>query len=215
MIAFEVVTPLFLSACLLLAIAPGPDLLIIVSQSLTNGWKFGIFCSIGIFFAGVIQTLVVSIGLGTIMQTIPIAFKIVRIIGAAYLAWLGLSYIKDWFKTSASSTEKGSSASKSTLANMFFVGLINNLLNPKALLFFGLFLPQFVQPADTSNNSQTLQLFTLGITLSCVAFIVNSVVSFTFNFLKRRSNISSNFERHLTGLIGVLFIYLSINLVFA
>jgi len=98
------VLPIFLSAVLLLGISPGPDLLLITTYSSTRGFKSGLMVSGGIFVAGMVQTLLVAFGLGMLLQAMPPLALAVRILGAAYLAWLGVNLLR-----SAGNPQSGSS----------------------------------------------------------------------------------------------------------
>src|SRR4029078_10836075 len=83
----------FLLAILLLAVVPGPDLALIVSHALARGVRAGVWCSAGIAVAGVLQTALVALGLGHLMQRMPAIAEAVRWVGAAYLLWLGIALL--------------------------------------------------------------------------------------------------------------------------
>ena len=84
------VLPLFLLAVLALAVVPGPDLALIVSHALARGVRAGVWCSVGIAVAGFLQTALVAFGLGHFMQRMPVIADAVRLVGAAYLMWIGI-----------------------------------------------------------------------------------------------------------------------------
>src|SRR5215468_11812785 len=87
------VLPLFLLAVLALAIVPGPDLALIVSHALARGVRAGVWCSVGIAVAGFVQTALVALGLGHLMQHMPVVAEAVRLVGAAYLLWIGIGLL--------------------------------------------------------------------------------------------------------------------------
>ncbi|WP_413665272.1 LysE family translocator [Microbulbifer sp. CNSA002] len=84
------ILPAFLIAAIVLAASPGPDLLLISAYSSARGFTAGVMISLGIFTAGIVQTALVALGLGHIMQTMPLVAMVVKLVGAVYLAWLGL-----------------------------------------------------------------------------------------------------------------------------
>ncbi|GAA6151614.1 hypothetical protein NBRC116587_10330 [Pseudoteredinibacter isoporae] len=96
--------------------------------------------SVGIFVAGLLQTILVAFGLGKLMQAMPAVAWAIKAAGALYLAWLGLGLLKAWFRTSKTATQSPISKTLSH-RQLLYRGLLNNLLNPKALLFFSMFLP--------------------------------------------------------------------------
>ncbi|WP_235869824.1 LysE family translocator [Veronia nyctiphanis] len=155
------ILPVFLIASFFLVISPGPDLLLVSTYSSARGMKAGILVSLGIFLSGLFQTTLVAFGLGKLMQELPPLVILIKVVGALYLSWLGLKLIKAWFY----SQNIGSvdiEISQRTTKDVVAQGLLNNLLNPKALIFFSLFLPQF-----THHESSLIgQIMTLGVLLS-------------------------------------------------
>jgi threonine/homoserine/homoserine lactone efflux protein len=205
--------PLFLSAVFALLIVPGPDLLLISAQSVQRGARCGIACSVGVMLAGLLQTLLVSLGLGHAMESWPALASAIRWVGAAYLAYLGCRLLWAW---RASADAGGPAAARAataapSLRSLVLIGLANNLLNPKALLFFALFLPQFTSP---ELGSQPLQLATLGLLLTFIAFGFNVLASFIFASLRSLRVDSPRLQRHGNGLVGALFVLLASRLAF-
>jgi threonine/homoserine/homoserine lactone efflux protein len=199
--------PLFLSAVFALLIVPGPDMLLISAQSMQRGARHGIACSVGVMLAGLLQTLLVALGLGHVMESWPVAATAIRWVGAAYLGYLGMKLLWAWHRAGA--PQQGAArvvGADLGLGRLVAIGLANNLLNPKALLFFALFLPQFTSPA---LGSQPLQLATLGLLLSFVAFGFNLLASFVFASLRSLRLDSPRLQRHGNGVVGALFVLLA------
>ncbi|MBJ2149158.1 LysE family transporter, partial [Vibrio sp. IB15] len=92
------ILPLFFVTTIFLAISPGPDLVLISTYSSTRGFKAGVMVSVGIFIAGLIQTLLVAFGLGKLMQAMPPLVLVIKIVGAIYLSWLGVNLLRTWLK---------------------------------------------------------------------------------------------------------------------
>lgn len=206
------VLPLFFTAIFFLVISPGPDLVLISTYSSAKGFKAGLMISLGVFVAGVIQTLLVAFGLGQLMQSMPAVAYAVKITGAIYLAWLGFNMLKSWYRNQHHSAQAADMETMSH-ASLINKGLLNNLLNPKALMFFSLFLPQFI----TGTGSMSSQIMILGILLSSFALLVNII--FSLSFSKLASAISNNLKgkkvnmgRHIDGLLGLIFVGLATRL---
>jgi len=199
--------PLFLSAVLALLIVPGPDMLLISAQSMQRGARYGIACSVGVMLAGLLQTLLVALGLGHVMESWPAVATAVRWLGAAYLAYLGVRLLWAWHRAGAQPQGPTPAAGAGLgPGRLVLIGLANNLLNPKALLFFALFLPQFTSPA---LGSQPLQLATLGLLLTFIAFGFNVLASLLFASLRRLRIASAGLQRHGNGVLGALFLLLA------
>jgi threonine/homoserine/homoserine lactone efflux protein len=206
MIDFTIL-PLFFTAIFFLAISPGPDLVLISTYSSTKGFKAGLMISIGVFFAGILQTVLVAFGLGQLMQSIPMFAYAIKIVGALYLSYLGLKMLLSWYRNNLKS---GQTKTTENLTNLSLMnkGFLNNLLNPKALLFFSLFLPQFT----TGTGLLSVQILILGFMLSCFALLVNSVFSITFSKFGKLVGNKLNLARHIDGLLGFIFIGLATRL---
>ncbi|KKD60972.1 amino acid transporter [Grimontia sp. AD028] len=201
------ILPLFFISTFFLVISPGPDLLLISTYSSIGGLKAGISIALGIFIAGLIQTMLVAFGLGKLMQAMPVVAFAVKTIGALYLAWLGLCMLKVWFANDQFSQSEARAKSLSS-TQLVYQGLINNLMNPKALLFFSMFLPQFTH----SNDSLTSQILVLGVLLSTTALFMNILFSLTFSKLSLYFKGKLALGRHVDGILGVIFLGLATRL---
>lgn len=202
------ILPMFLGTVLLLVISPGPDLMLISTYSSTRGFRSGLMLAVGIFIAGILQTLLVALGLGKLLEAMPSLAILVRIVGALYLSWLGLNLLRDWFKN-----KKGAHAVQSieTMNNRRLVwrGLLNNIMNPKALIFFSLFLPQFAN----AQSDVTSQILLLGVLLSLVGFCTNTCFAFSFSKLGSLLGRKLKMSRHIDALLGTVFLGLAARLV--
>ncbi len=206
MIDFTIL-PMFFTAILFLVISPGPDLVLISTYSSTKGFKAGLMVSIGVFSAGILQTLLVAFGLGQLMQSIPMFAYAIKIIGALYLIYLGLKMLFSWYRNNLPNIQTQNTENLTSLSLMN-KGFLNNLLNPKALLFFSLFLPQFT----TGTGLLSVQILILGFMLSGFALIVNSAFSMTFSKFGKLVGDKFNLGRHVDGLLGFIFIGLATRL---
>ncbi len=211
------VLPLFFTAIFFLAISPGPDLLLLSSYSSSKGFMAGAMVSIGVLLAGVVQTSLVAFGLGKLMMAMPIIALGVKLVGAAYLTYIGLNMLLTWYKSVANyeqnqdiltRAEGRSKAIKVSRFSLMNKGLLNNLLNPKALLFFSLFLPQFTH----DGSDLTTQILMLGLILSLFVFVINLAFSFAFSQLGRFLGKKLKLGQHIDGVLGLIFLGLAARL---
>jgi threonine/homoserine/homoserine lactone efflux protein len=132
--------PLFLTAALVLAIAPGPGMLYVLARSLAGGRREGVLSSLGTFVGGMVHVLAAAAGVSLILARSAVAFAAVKYAGAAYLCFLGVRMILDAHRDPDSIPVE---AGRST-RNPFWQGIATEVLNPKTALFFLSFIPQFV-----------------------------------------------------------------------
>lgn len=143
---------IFIAACLVLLIVPGPAVLYITARSIDQGRMAGLVSVLGIHLGTAVHVLAAAIGLSALLLTSAMAFTLVKYLGAAYLIYLGLRRI---FGSEGGEAQK---MKRETLTRIFWEGVIVNILNPKTALFFLAFLPQFVDPAEGMIAGQVLVL---------------------------------------------------------
>ncbi len=144
---------LFVVAVVLLLIVPGPNMAFVTSHALAHGWRAGVAAALGISFSDALMTMMVSAGIGALVMSWAPAFDILRLAGAGYLLWLA------WQALRTPAATQDSQLQSASLWKIFCRGALNSLLNPKALLFFMVFLPQFV---NVKVGGVSLQLIFLG-----------------------------------------------------
>jgi threonine/homoserine/homoserine lactone efflux protein len=148
------VLPGFLVAVLLICLAPGTDMAFIVATSVDRGSAAGVQSAFGMAMGMAVWTIAATLGLGVLLQADPAIFASLRILGAIYLLWLGVNTLR-----SARADAGNQPPSPSAVTYLVGRGMLTNLTNPKILVFFVAFLPQFVR---TSTNAASVQLLTLG-----------------------------------------------------
>ena len=206
-----VVLPAFFLAVLALAVAPGPDLTLIVSHALARGARAGVWCSVGIALAGFLQTALVAFGLGHLMQRMPVIADGVRFVGAAYLLWIGIGLLRKARRTGAEVSAVPRASDRERPGGWEWRGLVNNLLNPKALLFFSLFLPQF---ATAPAEEVPLQIAVLGGLLTITVMTVNLGVAWGVGSVRRAFNPSGRFDHVASSVLGLVFVGLALRMAF-
>ena len=154
---------LFVGAVLLLLMSPGPNMAFVIAHGARYGWRGGVAAAFGIGAADVVLTALTAAGLTAVIAQWPPSFDLIRAAGAVYLLWMAYQAIRTPAALPADSPIQAS------LGSVFVRAMLNSLLNPKALLFFMVFLPQFV---DRGTSQVTQQLVILGgvLTLMAIAF---------------------------------------------
>ena len=160
---------LFIAASTLLALAPGPDIIYVLTRGISQGRKAGIAAALGFASGCVFHTVLAAVGVAALIRSSELAFDIVRYAGAAYLVWIGIQALRH---RSAFSIEGASEAR--ALATIYRQSVIGNMLNPKVTLFFLAFLPQFV---NTEAGNVALQMGILGIVFMAVTIVVFGAVA--------------------------------------
>ena len=178
----------FLTASILLTLAPGPDILYLLTKSLSDGAKAGIILACGLASGIVFHTTLVMVGVAALIKSSATAMLLLKIFGAAYLLFLAFGAFKSakaGKKISLARVDKNFSA-----AALYKRGVLMNVLNPKVLLFFLAFLPQFV---DLSSDGASLTILFLGVVFAVQALTIFSGVAFfagrVRNLLLRKKNI--------------------------
>lgn len=160
---------MFIMASTLLALAPGPDNLFVLTQSMVRGSKAGIVITLGLCSGLVFHTSAVALGVAVIFQTSAVAFSLLKFVGAGYLLYLAYLSFKDASKTKLSTDKLALS-----LGALYRRGILMNVTNPKVSIFFLAFLPQFTKP---ELGNVTAQVFLLGATFMLCALVVFSLIA--------------------------------------
>lgn len=187
---------MFAAASLLLALAPGPDNIFVLTQSMLYGRSAGFAVVAGLCTGLLFHTAIVSLGIAVIFQTSPEAFNMLRFAGAAYLLYLAYGAIR-----ASMSVIKAEDRGELSRGILYRRGIIMNITNPKVSIFFIAFLPQFTDP---SRASIRLQMFLLGfIFILCTVAVFGMICQLagTFGRILSRSVFAGRFMNVLTGLI--------------
>lgn len=196
---------LFLIAGILLNITPGQDTFYVLGRTIAQGGRAGIASVLGIACGSVVHTLAAAVGLSAILVASASAFLVVKIAGAAYLAYLGLSMV---FKRRPGLTEMPE-LEKAPTGAILRQGFVTNLLNPKVALFFLAFMPQFIDAASPNKATAFILLglsFIITGTLWCLCLVWFSTRLSVW--LRRKPQVATLLERSA----GALFVWLGIRL---
>lgn len=152
----------FALAIFIIAITPGPDMTLFVGRALSEGRAAGFACMLGALTGCLVHTLLVVFGLSALIVASPEAFLVLKILGAGYLMWLAYQAIHHGSAFSPDATPRP----PRSLFQNWLTGLGINLMNPKIILFFMTFLPQFVSASDPHAPGKLFFLGVLFIALS-------------------------------------------------
>jgi threonine/homoserine/homoserine lactone efflux protein len=197
----------FMTASVAISITPGPDLTYVFARGLAHGRKAGLISVAGIVSGLVIHTCLVAFGLAALVAGSDTAFDMIRYLGAAYLIWMGVRLIRSGGGLKA--TDRAVGGKWSTL---YLQGLLTNLLNPKILLFFLAFLPQFADPVRGPMAPQIMALGAVLIGCGLVALLTVALASGAMGSLLARHPLWLKVQNAVTGsLMIALALYLLAN----
>jgi|TARA_R100000005_G_C4994195_1_gene201202 threonine/homoserine/homoserine lactone efflux protein len=197
---------MFIVTSIVLALAPGPDNLYVISQSALYGARTGLIITLGLCSGLIIHIAAVVFGLATWLTTSPMTFVWLKIIGAGYLLYLAWCALRTPVITALTDTKR-----LDTSLSLLRIGLLMNVSNPKVALFFLAFLPQFI---DTSDVSVSWQIVYLGLIFMLTALMIFSVMALTAASMGRWLIVSSRAQRILQSLTALIFTLLAARLLF-
>jgi threonine/homoserine/homoserine lactone efflux protein len=169
----------FVIASLALIATPGQDMIYVLTRSLAQGRFAGVCSAIGVCLGILVHTALAAFGLGAILQASEGLFFALKLVGAAYLVYLGIRLLL----ARGVSSLAGASAAPLSALGLVWQGILSNVTNPKIVLFFFAFLPQFVDP---SSANATRDLVFLGVLYAVLALPVKSAVALAAGSLSER-----------------------------
>jgi len=176
----------FALATLLLAITPGPDMTLWMSRTIRDGRAIGMMTLLGTNLGIAIHTLLVAFGVSALVVASPVAFLVLKTGGAGYLLWLAIQAVRNRSVLSVKTTGK----SNASMGKAFLNGLWVNLLNPKVIIFFMTFLPQFVSVKDPHVTGKLIFLGVLSIIIALpIAIVVVLGANGLADWLKRKPQV--------------------------
>ncbi len=199
----------FVAAVMLLNLTPGPDTAFIVGQSVAHGRRHGLMSVLGISAGCVVHATALALGLSALLAASSGAFLVVRVVGAIYLAVLGVRMIVATFGKRPPPTAAAPIAASPRRAVV--LGLATNVSNPKVVLFFLSFLPQFVDPA---SPKKALALAALGATLVAMTTVYNGIVAWLAGGITQRLRGVPRLRDWMERTIGTAFVALGARIAF-
>ena len=193
----------FILAVSILAISPGPDNIFVLMQSVVHGKKYGLATIIGLMTGCIVHTIFVAVGISTIIKENNTIFLVIKILGAVYLLYLAYKVITGGSEISMS-TEK---IDKKTPFQLFKIGFIMNVLNPKVTLFFLALFPGFL---FSEILPISLQFYILGALFILVSFVVFSLIAILGGTISEKIKTSKNIGVWLQWMQVFVFIGIAV-----
>jgi RhtB (resistance to homoserine/threonine) family protein len=199
----------FVAAVFLLNVTPGPDTAYIVGRSVAQGRGAGLMSALGISAGCCVHSLACAFGLTALLAASATAFTVIKFVGALYLIYLGVRLI---FAQPAAAEAAGAAravGAPKSLRQLFLQGFWTNVLNPKVVLFFVSFFPQFV---TTGSDHKALAFLTLGVVFVLMSTIWNSFVAWIAGSVTQRFSGKPAVKQWLDRGVGSAFVGLGIKL---
>jgi threonine/homoserine/homoserine lactone efflux protein len=188
------VLPGFLAAVFLVTLAPGPDNTYIAAVALARGARAGVESAVGMSLGMIVHVCAAAVGLAALLRSTPDALVAIRFLGAAYLGWLAVTTLR-----SARHLALADHAADDRLLRR---AILTNLTNPKVIIFFAAFLPQFTRPG---HGPVAVQLLTLGALFLLVGLLCDSIIGVSVGHLGRTVGSSGRAAQWLTVVAGLTF----------
>ncbi|RQR60493.1 LysE family translocator [Burkholderia sp. Bp9126] len=198
----------FLLAVFLLNVTPGPDTAYIIGRSVAQGRGAGLMSALGISAGCCVHALACAFGLTAVLAASATAFTVIKLVGAAYLIYLGVRMLIAKPAAGAGAAPAAAVAAK-PLRQLFMQGFWTNVLNPKVVLFFVSFFPQFVF-ADSPHKA--LAFLTLGAVFVVMSTLWNSMLAWVAGSVTRRFSGKPGVKKWLDRTVGSAFVGLGLKL---
>lgn len=200
----------FIVASMLLTFAPGPDILFVSTQSMAQGARAGIAAAAGLCTGLIVHITLATAGISVLIRQSPLAFNAVRIAGVLYLLWLAFQAFRH--RNDPPIQADGNAAAATTrLRKLYRTGTFMSMVNPKLIVFFLAFLPQFV-PAGAEHAWQYLLM--LGAIFDLQAFIILSCVSLCAGALFRTLRSKPAISKAMNIVTALVFVCIAVSLFF-
>jgi threonine/homoserine/homoserine lactone efflux protein len=197
----------FASAYLIVTLSPGPNVLLVIRNSLKYGSSSALVTISGNLASQLVVVLLVAWGVGAALTVLPEFFWVMKIIGALYLMWLGIQQIRATYKSTSTISKAQSDNSTMSSLGIFRQAFLVSGSNPKTLIFLSAFMPQFID----STNPLAGQFVIMYLTIATIVACVHIFYSILANQLKQKIK-HSRFVSTLKYFGGTIFVLLGLKL---
>ncbi|WP_422013524.1 LysE family translocator [Roseateles sp.] len=196
----------FLATAIMLTATPGPDNLMVLSMGMSRGRRAGMAFGLGCALGCLSHTLLAVVGVSALVAASPVAFTALKAAGGAYLLWMG---VQAWRHAGAVRVG-GEALAETPLRQLFVKGLVANAINPKVVLFFLSFLPQFVV---AQQGQVAWQLGLLGVLFTAQAAVLFGLLGYFSGGIGAWLNRRPSLGKLLDRLAGTVFIGLGVRMI--
>jgi RhtB (resistance to homoserine/threonine) family protein len=196
----------FILTAVLLNLTPGADTIYILTRSISQGQRPGVYSVLGIMSGVLVHTVLAAFGLSLILAKSTVVFHVVKYAGVAYLMYLGAKMILDKNKLFDGKAQQPENAN---LFQIYRQGLITNVLNPKVALFFISFLPQFI---NTNNANGSIPFLILGVTFMITGTIWCLILVYAASLMTKTLRVNEKIGGMMQKICGLVFVGLGIKL---
>lgn len=199
------------AACIVIA-APGPDSMNTLAIGMSRGPREGVAYAVGVGIGCLTHTLWAVLGISAIVAASETLFGVVKWIGVAYLLWLGVQSLRDRHGLHAAGEAGAPARASSGVSDRVLQGVLTNALNPKVMLFFMAFLPQFTDPRLGAVGAQ---MFVMGLAFAVITTVAYALLGAGAGRVGERLLRKPSIAQRLNRATGVLFIALALRLMLA
>lgn len=196
----------FLVAAILITSSPGPDNLMVLGMGMSKGRSRGMAFGLGCALGCLSHTVLAVIGVSALIAASSVAFTALKIAGGLYLIWMGIQALHSRGGAKVAAIKGG----EDTLKQLFMKGMLANAINPKVVLFFLSFLPQFV---ISTHGHVGWQMAALGITFTLQAAVLFSLLGYFSGSIGQWLNAKPGASMLLDRIAGIVFVGLGVRLI--
>jgi len=201
----------YLVAATALALSPGPDTMFVLASSASGGQRAGVAATFGIATGGLVHAALAALGVSALIAASPEAFDALRIAGAIYLIWMGFTAFRAFIAGLRGRAAPPSDAGENVSWIAYRRGLATNLLNPKVIVFYIAFLPQFASPA---LGHVPLQIFLLGAVHNLIGIVWLTGLAVVSGRTAQAIAGNPRVRAWLDGAAGTVYILLALRMLF-
>ncbi|PVX70894.1 LysE family translocator [Paraburkholderia unamae] len=167
----------------ILSCSPGPSMLYILSRTAAQGRKAGVVSALGLATGGFFHVLLATIGISAVIIANPVIFRIIKLAGALYLVYLGVQAARDLFRRARTAENAAAKPKDAALSSIYFQAAVTEITNPKTVVFFLSFIPQFINP---HGIHVPMQSFILGSMIPLTAVPSDLIIALGGGFILKK-----------------------------